>query len=134
MKYQNRLLKQFCIFIIAIFLFNSCSKEEINEPDENVSIRLDDQILSFDTESDFESAVEKIQNNEKIFFPNGFISLSEFNNGLLKSDGGVEDTLIYSEIFKNMVNSDYEIIVSGVLYKVTPYGTMFARTDFINEL
>lgn len=128
--------------VIAIFLgllvFTSCNKDDLPLNSEN-NITDEIGILHFNSMEEFESTINQII-AEKEYYKSlnntTFTSLRTLNDIVLKSSSGesaTEDTLVVSDAFASVLNSEREVIVADNLFKVSKHGT-FKSTESNLEL
>ena len=130
--------------VLAIFLgllvFTSCNKDDFSQNSENNKLMSNDiGILHFNTMEEFENTINQVI-AEKEFYKslnnNMFTSLRTINDFALKSssnESAVEDTLVVSDAFASVLNSEREVIVADNLFKVSKHGT-FKSTESNLEL
>lgn len=90
--------------------------------------------ISFNTQADFDQAIDQLRDGKTLDFPSGFISLAsskeaELSESQLKSGDTEfeEDTLVVSDYFRSLLNAEREIEVGGIIYKVTEHATFFTE-------
>ena len=108
---------------LGLFVFTSCNKDDLPLNSEN-NITDEIGILHFNSMEEFESPINQII-AEKEYYKSlnntTFTSLRTLNDIVLKSSSGesaTEDTLVVSDAFASVLNSEREVIVADNLFKV----------------
>ena len=135
MKYLNLF---FCTFLFMC-IFSSCNDEDIIQK-ENTEINHEKQsdIAIFGSQTDFDNYIENYHDNKTLPLQLQNIT-SLANNYQLKSAESdeeieTEDSLIISDVLKNFVNTNHEIIIEGVYFKITKTGTYFTIEENMDLL
>lgn len=102
---------------LGLFVFTSCNKDDLPLNSEN-NITDEIGILHFNSMEEFESTINQII-AEKEYYKSlnntTFTSLRTLNDIVLKSSSGesaTEDTLVVSDAFASVLNSEREVIVA----------------------
>jgi hypothetical protein len=117
---------------------------EMLSQDNNSSI-VQGNMLTFNSQSDFDNAIQNLKGGKKVNFPADFKSFSALyaskENMSLKSsensDGDnedIEEILSDFDEFAQLLNEDREVMVDGIIYKISEYGTFFAPAESYNNL
>lgn len=120
----------FLAIFFVLLLTASCQKYDLPKPPifetEQPNVTLTD-VAHFQSQAGFERAMTALKNEGTIpVETKGITTLSQAS--WLKSgslEGAPEDTLIYSDLLKSVLNENYEIAIGNVFFRITEYGTLF---------
>lgn len=134
-------MKNLCkLFMISCLTFWGCEKETLQKQNDETTSDLIPSRLIFNSQADFDQAIETLKKGESLKLPANFISLDasrEIVSGeaLLKSGQTTEeDTLIASDYFRSLLNANREIQVGDFIYKITESATFYTQKENYSEL
>nr|WP_321451748.1 hypothetical protein [uncultured Carboxylicivirga sp.] len=128
------------IFIAFVLILVACNQDDIKLSDGELASELDNNRLSFNSQNEFDLAINALKEGKSVSLPQGFIALNHViepdSVALLANETNEDeqDTLVVSDYFSSLLNKDHEIEVNKVIYKVTPNGTYYASRDNYDEL
>jgi len=128
--------------LLLILLATSCQESDFHEPGlEELTAPLlsNKDVAHFRSQTCFEKAMIALRNDGTIpIETKGIITLSQSLSLKRESvEDEPDDTLIYSCLFKLVINEKYEIAVGNVFFRITEYGTFFtniANSSFLSNL
>lgn len=125
---MNLLIRNLLLILILVYIssiFYSCQKR--NDLNESFTFSSSEKVYNV-SKSELQSMYDKYVktgilpkkiSREKI--------LTKSVNDPITTDQQAMDELISDNFISSILNDSYEIIVEGILYKITPYGTFFGE-------
>lgn len=129
------------VILLGLVFLTSCNKDDFLQNTENDVTKENNGvgILHFNSMAEFENTISQVIDNKEFYKSlnnNTFTSLRTLNDFALKSSSNestTEDTLVVSDAFASVLNSEREVIVADNLFKVSKHGT-FKSTESNLEL
>lgn len=120
-----------CFLIVSIIIFCSCKKQLISDSEISLSNTKITDVPIFLSQQHFNESIESLKSTGLISKRIDNIVRLEKN---LKSVEGeitdtLADTLIYSELLKELLNERYEIVIGDVFFKISELGTFFTPRE-----
>ncbi len=135
---MTKLRTAFMAMTLMSLLVISCKKDEIiQQKNEADSFKING-VASFTSQESFLSSIYTLR--DEGIMPLEMRGVTSLNQATtLKSASSEEiefdeDSLVYSDLLKNFLNENYEIIIGGVFFKITESGTFFTKTENVNSL
>jgi len=116
---------------VVLTILSACQKENLTTGNEISSYTQDlTGVAHFSSQLNFDNSIESLRNNSLLPVEmNNVISLNQ-DQRLKSSEYEVEeDTLIHSELVKELLNNQYEIAIGNVFFRITEQGTFFTTLD-----
>jgi hypothetical protein len=114
-----------------IFMY-SCEEKQITYENEYSLVNTQlEGVANFSSQQQFDYSIESLKNTGLI--PEELSGVTSLNQSVKlkssESDSEETDTLIYSDLLRDLLNEKYEIIVGNVFFKITEKGTFFTTVD-----
>jgi hypothetical protein len=97
------------------------------QPEEDGNTNSVSGIARFSSQNHFDASMQTLINYGKL--PNDIKDYVSINDAVSLKSGEVDeeeyDTLIYSDVIKEVLNENYEIIIGEIYFKITKEGTFF---------
>ncbi|WP_423129067.1 hypothetical protein [Gaoshiqia sp. Z1-71] len=119
---------------LVLTVFSACRKERLITENEvpllNKSLI---DVAHFSSLEQFNNSIESLKNTGVLPVEmNGVVNLNQtmkLKSSEIDSEGELNDTLIYSEILKELLSDRYEIAIGNVFFRITGHGTFFTSID-----
>lgn len=68
--------RTFSLLVITCYIFLSCEKEDMQIISDDPVSSINSSRISFNTQADFDQAIDQLRDGKTLDFPSGFISLA----------------------------------------------------------
>lgn len=125
--------------VLGLLVFTSCNKDDFHENTKNSFSPKNEKLTGvahFSSLEQFNSSIESLQNTGNLPKEmNGVVSLSQtLQLKSAEAETDIADTLIYSDLLKELLNNEYEIAIGNVFFRITEFGSFFTSLDNIELL